>query len=99
MIEHRDGRYYQHANAHIQLSNEQLKEAIPGQVLSAMIHATSRFCTWAWASASASAEDYESRKQQALNGYLEECRRQFEDHFNDHARNFDRLTGRKNNAG
>ena len=36
---------------------------------------------------------------QALKAYLDECRRQFEDHYNDHVNNFDRLLGRENNAG
>ncbi|HVZ29990.1 MAG TPA: DUF3144 domain-containing protein [Asticcacaulis sp.] len=99
MIEHRDARYYEQANAHIELSNSHLQQAIPGQVLSAMIHATSRFGAWAWAASSASAEDYKARHDQALNGYLDECRRQFEDHFNEHARDFDRLLGRQKTAG
>jgi hypothetical protein len=99
MIEHRDGRFYEHSNAHIHLSNDQLKQASPAQVLAATIHATSRFGAWVWATSSATAEDYQSYREKALKAYLDECRRQFEDHYNDHVNNFDRLLGRENNAG
>lgn len=99
MIEHRDGRFFQNAGAHIELSNQQVRDAVPSQVVAAMIHATARFSTWAWAVSSESAEQFESRRQQALDGFLADCRRNFEEHYNDHSRNFDRLMNRQQDAG
>lgn len=97
MLEHRDGRFLENAGAHIDLSNTQLKQAVPSQVVSAMIHATSRFAAWSWAVASPSAAEYEANHQRALDNYLADCRRHFEEHFNDHSRNFDRLMNRQQN--
>ncbi len=94
MIEHRDGGYYARANAHIELSNEQMQQALPGQVAASMIHATTRFNAWLIAATSQSAEDFESKRQKAMDAFLSDCRRQFETHFNDHVQNYDRLVVR-----
>lgn len=99
MIEHRDGRFFQNAGAHIDLSNTQLQNAVPSQVVAAMIHATARFSAWAWAVPSTSAEHFESQRQLAIDTFVADCRRQFEEHFNDHSRNFDRLLNREKDAG
>jgi hypothetical protein len=99
MIEHRDGRYYDHANAHIDLSNSQLPEGNPAQIVASMVYSTARFATWVWAASSHSVEELEANRARGLELYLAENRRQFEAHFDDHLRNFEQMKAGQTNAG
>ena len=83
-----DPRFSARADAHIELSNKQTREASVDKVSLSMIDASCRFNVWLWAGTSEDVEAFKSRREQALEFLLAETRRRFDKHFDEYAENF-----------
>lgn len=64
-----DPHFYDRADAHINLSNEQIQEQTPGKVSSSMMYATARFNAWWVAYGFASGTEFAATKQEQIEYY------------------------------
>ncbi len=84
-----DPRYADRMAAHIELSNQQAREASVDKVSLSMIDASCRYNVWLWAITSPDTAAFETKRKQALETLLEETRRRFNAHYDDYIASFD----------
>ena len=84
-----DPRFAARADAHIELSNKQTREASVDKVSLSMIDASCRFNVWLWAATSKDVPELQSHRAEALQILLRETEQRFNAHFEDYAKNFD----------
>ena len=84
-----DPRFSARADAHIELSNKQTREASVDKVSLSMIDASCRFSVWLWAVASKDVEQLKSQHAEARQALLEETARRFDKHFDQYVANYD----------
>ena len=91
MADATDQTFYDRADAHIELSNEQLKtfENL-GQVSASMMFGTTRFNAWACARNFKSGEQMAEEREAMLTYFCDQYRMMLEDNLDDHINNFDR---------
>lgn len=84
-----DQAFYDRADAHIELSNEQLKafENL-GQVSASMMFGTTRFNAWVSARSFKSGEEMAQAREAMLNYFCDQYRLMLEDNLDDHINNF-----------
>ncbi|WP_338525255.1 DUF3144 domain-containing protein [Pseudomonas batumici] len=89
MVESTDESFYDRADAHINLSNEQLKafENL-GKVSASMMFGTTRFNAWVSARSFKSGEEMAQAREAMLNYFCEQYRMMLEDNLDDHINNF-----------
>ena len=92
-----DPRFYDRADAHIHLSNEQLGQAAdhPGGVSASMMYATALFNAWWTANTFESREHFQDVREEVLEYLCEQYRMMLEDHLDDCVARFEAITGRK----
>ncbi|KAE9651867.1 DUF3144 domain-containing protein [Pseudomonas sp. PB105] len=85
-----DQAFYERADAHIELSNEQLKtfENL-GQVSASMMFGTTRFNAWALARNFKSGAHMAEEREAMLKYCCDQYRMMLEDNLDDHIKNFD----------
>ncbi|WP_443748805.1 DUF3144 domain-containing protein [Asticcacaulis solisilvae] len=90
-----DDRFYDRADAHINLSNDQINEAEgAGKVSASMMYANARFSAWvAWTWMS-SPEEMVQRRSEALDYFAGEFRKMLEENFDDYLKNFEEYRAR-----
>lgn len=85
-----DDEFYERADAHILLSNEQINEkATLGKVSASNMYATSRFNAWVSACGWNNSEEMAASKQETLDYFVAEYRKMLEENLSDHIENFD----------
>jgi len=84
-----DKSFYDRANAHINLSNQQLQQAVQGEVSASMMYATARFNTSLTASGYHSASEMTARRTENIEYFVREYRLMLEEHMDDYIKNFD----------
>ena len=89
MFEITDPRFSARMAAHIELSNQQAREASVDKVSLSMIDASCRYNVWLWAVTSKDTAEFETKRNQALEILLAETKRRFDTHFNDYAATFE----------
>ncbi len=89
MFEIADPRFSARADAHINLSNAQCREASADKVTLSMIDASCRFDVWLWAVTSRDVTEFQGHRAEALELLLTETRRRFDKHFDEYVANFD----------
>lgn len=84
-----DQAFYDRADAHIELSNEQLKafENL-GQVSASMMFGTTRFNAWVSARSFKSGEEMAQAREAMLKYFCDQYRLMLEDNLDDHINNF-----------
>ncbi|WP_046270773.1 DUF3144 domain-containing protein [Pseudomonas syringae] len=89
MPEATDEAFYDRADAHINLSNEQLKafENL-GKVSASMLFGTTRFNAWVSAHDFKSGEEMAQAREAMLKYFCEQYRMMHEDNLDDHINNF-----------
>ncbi len=65
-----DDAFYSRADAHIQLSNQQLKDVARGKVSASMMYGLARFNAWVSACGVQSAEQLVATRQANFNTYI-----------------------------
>ena len=94
-----DDEFFDRADAHIHLSNEQITEEIgKGKVSASMMYATARFNSWITACGWDSAEELSNAKEEAIEYFMTEYRKMLEEHLDDYIENFKSYMSRGNDA-
>jgi threonyl-tRNA synthetase len=84
-----DDNFYDRADAHILLSNDQISEEITkGKVSASMMYATARFNSWISASSFSSSEEMKAGKNEAVEYFVSEYRKMLEENMDDYIDNF-----------
>jgi hypothetical protein len=85
-----DEKFFDRADAHISVSNEQLKDISPGKVSASMMYAASRFNAWWTACGFLSADDMAARRDENIDYFMQEYRLMLEENMDDYITNFDK---------
>ena len=95
MTEKTDTTFFERADAHIALSNEQLRTTEGARVAASTVFGAARFNAWMCANMNGSAERMKQRRDEAERVFLDEYRRMFLENYDDYVANWDRY----NSAG
>jgi hypothetical protein len=95
MAEHLDDKFYDRADAHIHLSNDQLADISAGKVSASMMYATARFNAWISASGFGSGEDMAAKREETIEYFVTGYRQMLEANLDEYAQNFDAYMKRK----
>ena len=85
-----DDGFFERADAHINLSNDQLSAATLGKVSASMLYGASRFNAWVSACGFNNGADMEAKKQETLKYFVGEYAKMFEENLDDYIANFDK---------
>lgn len=85
-----DDAFFDRADAHIELSNEQAGAADKGKVSASMLYATARFNTWVAASGYKSGKSMGEDREKIRAYFLSEYAKMLEDHLDDYIEHFDK---------
>jgi len=89
-MQNTDDEFYERADQHIRLSNQQITEEIgKGKVSASMLFATSRFNAWISASGWETAEELANAKQETIEYFLTEYRKMLEENLDEYIENFE----------
>ncbi|WP_438970286.1 DUF3144 domain-containing protein [Methylophaga sp.] len=85
-----DETFFERADAHIYLSNEQISDSISrGKVSASMMYSTARFNAWLSACGFDSAEEMSEHKQEVIDYFMAEYRKMLEENINDYIENYE----------
>ena len=85
-----DKGFYERADAHIHLSNDQItNEVSRGQVSASMLYSVARFNAWVSANGFQNREDMFVAKEEVLDYFTTEYRKMLEENVDDYITNFD----------
>lgn len=85
-----DEQFYERADAHIHLSNDQISENVgKGKVSASNMYATARFNAWVSACGWRSAQELASAKEETLEYLVTEYRKMLEENLDDYIANFE----------
>ena len=86
-----DSTFYEHADAHIHLSNDQLAQVdSSGKVSASMMYSTTRFNAWVSACGFSSAEQMAAAREETLRYFCEQYRLMLEENLDDYISNFNK---------
>ena len=84
-----DAEFYDRADAHIHLSNDQLaKVESRGKVSASMMYGTSRFNAWVSACGYSSGEQMAAAREETLKYFCDQYRLMLEENFDDYIKSF-----------
>jgi hypothetical protein len=84
-----DDKFYDRADAHIHLSNDQLDGATREMVNASMLFASARFCAWLSASGFASGEAMAAKRDETIEYFVAGFRQMLEGNVDAYIKNFD----------
>ena len=84
-----DKAFYDRANAHINLSNEQLEQDVHGKVSASMMYSTARFCTSLTASGYNTSVEMATHRKENVDYFVREFRLALEENMDEYIKNFD----------
>ncbi len=87
----RDEKFYERADAHIALANEQIdkEKTHPTLVNDSLIYATARFNAWIVSASFASADEIKNDKENAIEYFTNAYKTVLEEHLDDYIANYD----------
>ena len=84
-----DDKFYERADSHIHLSNDQLKvQEGRGKVSASMMYATARFNAWVSACGFSSADQMAGDREETIAYFVEQYRLMLEENLDDYISNF-----------
>jgi hypothetical protein len=83
-----DETFFRRADAHINLSNEQLADAPRGEVMASMMFASARWAVWIAAAAHGNPQALANEREKAIDYYLGQFKLMLEAHMEDYVANF-----------
>jgi len=89
MAQEIDEQFYERADAHIHLSNEQAHSIGRGKVSASMMYATARFNAWVSATGFSEKEQMASARQETIEYFIEQYRSMLENNLDDYISNFE----------
>ena len=85
-----NNEFYERADQHIKLSNNQITKEIPlGEIGASMMYSTARFNAWMNAYSCDNAVEMKIKKQEAMDYFMEEYRKMLSDNLDEYIENFD----------
>ena len=94
-----DDGFYDRADAHINLSNDQISDVdSEGKVSASMLYAVARFNAWVNALGFSTAEEMEEAKKETMAYFCEQYRLMLEENLDDYIKNFDRYMNPQSQA-
>lgn len=84
-----DDKFYDRADAHINLSNDQLADAGAGKVSASMMYASARFSVWLAWTGMTSRDEMEQKRTESIDYFATELRKMLEDNYEDYFTNFE----------
>jgi len=81
--------FYDRADEHINLSNQQLTNATRGKVSASMLYSVARFNAWVTACGHASGEAMLKQKEEAIRYFVEEYTKMLTENLDEYIENFD----------
>ena len=84
-----DQPFFDHADAHIRLSNEQTLEISAGKVSASMLFASARFAAFITARGFDSSADMKAKREENIEYFVKEYRAMLVDNMDDYIENFD----------
>ena len=86
----RDNEFYERADQHIKLSNNQITKDIPlGEIGGSMLYSTARFNAWMQAYTCESSVEMSIKKNEAIDYFVEEYRKMLIENLDEYIENFD----------
>lgn len=89
MADQLDDNFYNRADAHILLSNEQLADISAGKVSASMMYATARFNAWISASGFTSGSDMAAKRAETIEYFVTGYRQMLEANLDEYIGSFD----------
>jgi hypothetical protein len=83
-----DDKFYERADAHIHLSNDQLEYIDRGRASASMMYATARFNAWVSARGCRTKEELAASRDEMINYFLNEYRLMLEENFDDYVEHY-----------
>ena len=90
MAEQTDSTFFERADAHIALSNEQLKLASQDRISASTNFGAARFSAWVCANLSGTVENMQTNRERAIESLTDEFRRMFIENYDDYINNWNR---------
>lgn len=90
-----DQAFYDRADAHIHLSNEQMKTSIPGEVSASMLFSSARFNTWLIAAGVESGMELAAKRDEHIAYFVEQYRLALLENMDNYIEYFDQYMQRK----
>jgi Protein of unknown function (DUF3144) len=84
-----DDQFYARADAHIHLSNDQIKQSDRGKVSASMMYAVARFNSWISACGFEDGPQMAAKRQEMIDYFTADYARMLEANLDDYIRNFD----------
>ena len=85
-----DNEFYQRADEHIKLSNNQIKKNIPlGEIGASMMYSTARFNAWMNAYSCDNVVEMKIKRQETIDYFMEEYRKMLNENLEEYIENFD----------
>jgi hypothetical protein len=85
-----DDRFYDRADAHINLANEQLDEIGLGKVSASFLYAAARFNAWVKACEVNTADEMRAAKDKTVDYFVAQYRAMLSENLDDYAKHFDK---------
>ncbi len=89
-----DEHFFDRADTHIHIANDQTEKADRGKVSASLMYATARFNAWVSAFQAESGEDLLEGKEQIVEYFVEQYRQMLEENLDDYAKNFEKYLNR-----
>jgi len=89
-----DEKFFNRADAHINLSNNQLSSASHGKVSASMMYSVARFNSWVSACGFNNAQEMQNAKEETVNYFVTEYKKMLEENLADYIKNFDNYMGK-----
>ena len=83
-----DDKFYDRADQHINLSNEQLKSTDQGKVSASMLFSVARFNAWISATGCKDQEHMRHAKQEMIDYFVTEYKKMLDENLDDYIENF-----------
>jgi hypothetical protein len=85
-----DPEFYDRADAHINLSNDQMSKVTRGKVSASMLYGTTRFNAWLTATGFDNGEDMRQAREETIKYFLAEYEKMLAENLDDYIENFEK---------
>lgn len=92
-----DDKFFQRADDHINLSNDQLSDSSIGKVSASMMYSVTRFNAWFSACEFNNAEEMKKGKEKTIKYFVAEYKKMLTENFDNYIENFDNFMQTKEN--
>ena len=90
-----DDEFYNRADAHIHLANDQIDNIGRGKVSASFMYGASRFNAYVRATGYESREEMIADKEAAIEYFVDQYRKVFEENYDDYIENFNKYMGKE----